>query len=162
MAFLNGTCIAFPLVEMARPGAEPETLPAAILLRGPSGSGKSDLGLRLIDDGARLVADDQVELSGPSSLTVSAPAAIAGLMEVRGIGPVALPSEPRARLVAVIDLVADDLVERLPEPAGTNIEGAEVPLWRLDPFGASAVAKIGVIVALATGRTRIEIGIGAS
>ena len=59
----------------------------AVLLRGPSGSGKSDLALRLIDAGARLVADDQSELSRRGDvLMVRAPATIAGLIEVRGLG----------------------------------------------------------------------------
>lgn len=156
MALHNGTCIAFPLVELTRPNAEPETLAAAVLLRGAPGAGKSDLGLRLIDDGARLVADDQVEIAGPSPLTATAPSAIAGLLEIRGIGPVALPTETQARLVAIVDLAPQSDIERLPEPATTRIEDADLPLWRIDPFCASAVAKIGVIVALATGRTHVE------
>ncbi|HJZ14329.1 MAG TPA: hypothetical protein VJ251_02575, partial [Stellaceae bacterium] len=59
----------------------------AVLLRGPSGAGKSDLALRLIDGGARLVADDQAELRRAGErVMVRAPAEIAGLIEVRGIG----------------------------------------------------------------------------
>ena len=56
MTLVHGTCIAFPLVEEAG-------VAAAVLLRGLSGIGKSDLALRLIDDGAQLVADDQVDLA---------------------------------------------------------------------------------------------------
>src|SRR5690348_6821760 len=59
----------------------------AVLLLGPSGAGKSDLALRLIETGAQLVADDQAELRRSGSLIlVSAPAAIFGLIEARGIG----------------------------------------------------------------------------
>src|SRR6185312_10220968 len=58
---------------------------AAVLLRGPSGSGKSDLALRLIDAGARLVADDQSELRRVGEVVVvRAPDALRGLIEVRG------------------------------------------------------------------------------
>ena len=58
-----------------------------VLLRGPPGSGKSDLALRLISDGARLVADDRAELTVDSGqITVSPPSEIAGLIEVRGLG----------------------------------------------------------------------------
>ena len=59
----------------------------AVLLCGPSGSGKSDLALRLIDGGAQLVADDQVVLRAEGGRIVArAPEALAGRMEVRGIG----------------------------------------------------------------------------
>ena len=58
----------------------------AVLLRGPSGSGKSDLALRLIDAGARLIADDQTELvRAGKAVIASAPARIAGLIEARGM-----------------------------------------------------------------------------
>jgi len=69
-----------------------------VLLRGPSGSGKSDLALRLIDDGARLIADDQTHLAKKGhALIATPPPAIAGMIEVRGIGVVKLP---RGRLLA--------------------------------------------------------------
>src|SRR5262249_10210087 len=63
----------------------------AVLLRGPSGAGKSDLALRLIDRGARLIADDQTHLARKGrALVATAPPAIAGMIEVRGIGIVKL------------------------------------------------------------------------
>src|SRR3546814_15303755 len=78
-----------------------------ILLRGPSGSGKSDLALRLIDGGALLVADDQVILTeADGELTASAPATIAGRMEVRGIGIVDMPHLPQVGLTPVVDVVS--------------------------------------------------------
>ncbi len=147
---IAGTCVAFPLLEV-------EGRPAAILLRGPSGAGKSDLALRLIDDGARLLADDQVVVRQTGDvLTVRAPAAIEGLLEVRGVGPVVLPAEAEGCLIAVIDLVENEAVERLPEPESVELENTELPLWRLDPFAASSVAKIGVMVAVATGTAEIK------
>src|SRR5689334_113133 len=70
-----------------------------ILLRGPSGSGKSDLALRLIDGGARLVSDDQTELRVfGEELRMTAPASIAGRLEVRGIGILHVPSAASAPL----------------------------------------------------------------
>ena len=148
----HGTCIAFPLV------AE-EGIAAAVLFRGPSGIGKSDLALRLIDDGAVLVADDQVELElTETGLMATAPDTIRGMLEVRGVGLVHLPVAERAALVAMIDLVAEgDEIERLPEPAEDEIAGTTLPVWKLQAFEASAMAKVGVIVAVAAGRASIEI-----
>lgn len=114
-----------------------------ILLRGPSGSGKSDFALRLIDEGGRLVADDQTELRlVGGELSMSAPATIAGQIEVRGIGILRLPALPAAPLRLVVDLVAPAQVERLPEPRRTELLGRQVPLLALAPFEASAPAKL--------------------
>src|SRR5437588_4116292 len=88
----------------------------AVLLRGPSGAGKSDLGLRLIDAGARLIADDQSELQRVGdTIAVRAPATIAGLIEVRGVGILRLDVEAEAPLALAVDLVAPEALERLPE-----------------------------------------------
>ena len=84
-----------------------------VLLRGPSGAGKSDVALRLIDGGALLVADDRVELRMVDGrLMASAPAALAGLLEVRGLGIVRLPCDGPAEVGLVVDLVAAAEVER--------------------------------------------------
>jgi len=114
-----------------------------ILLRGPSGSGKSDLALRLIDAGALLVADDQTELTrGDALLEMSAPAALAGLLEVRGLGIVRVPHVTCAPLRLVVDLAPDATIERMPEPRLCTIAGVSLPLVALDPFTASAPAKL--------------------
>jgi HPr kinase/phosphorylase len=114
-----------------------------ILLRGASGSGKSDLALRLIDQGARLVADDQTELRlAGEELQMSAPASIADQIEVRGIGIVRLPAVPIAVLRLVVDLVTGDTIERLPEPQFCQLLGHAVPLIAIAPFEASATAKL--------------------
>lgn len=119
-----------------------------ILLRGPSGSGKSDLALRLIDGGARLVADDQTELRRVKhALVMSAPATIAGRIEARGIGILSVPSIPAAPLRLVVDLIAPEQVERLPEPAFCTLLGVAVPLLRLAPFEASVPAKLRLALA---------------
>src|SRR5438105_13569254 len=84
----------------------------AVLLRGPSGAGKSDLGLRLIDAGARLIADDQSELQRVGdTIAVRAPATIAGLIEVRGVGILRLDVEAEAPLALAVDLVAPAALE---------------------------------------------------
>jgi serine kinase of HPr protein (carbohydrate metabolism regulator) len=119
----------------------------AVLIRGPSGSGKSDLALRLMDRGALLVADDQTELAAKDGrLIASAPAAIAGLVEARGVGVVRVPHRPWAPLALVVDLVRPDRVERLPEAVAASFLGQEVPLLHLAAFEASTPAKVRLAV----------------
>jgi len=116
-----------------------------VLLRGPSGSGKSDLALRLIDGGARLVADDRVELvrdPDAAGVLTAAPAALAGLIEVRGLGIVHLPAVARARLGLVVDLCTAAEMPRLPAPRRCDYLGLALPLLALAPFESSAVAKL--------------------
>ena len=114
-----------------------------VLVRGPSGSGKSDLALRLIDGGAALVADDRAVLTLEGGrVVVTAPAEIAGLLEVRGQGVRRLPRVERAVLGLVIDLVGPEDVERLAEDAHCEVLGLTLPLVRLAPFEASAAAKV--------------------
>lgn len=115
----------------------------AVLLRGPSGSGKSDLALRLIDAGARLVADDQSALSRcGDGLRVRAPATIAGLFEVRGLGIVRLDALAEAPVGLIADLTATGRIERLPPRRSETILGIAVPLIELAPFEVSAAAKL--------------------
>jgi len=114
-----------------------------ILLRGASGSGKSDLALRLIDEGALLVADDQTAIAEEQGrLVARAPATIAGRLEVRGLGIVNQPALAEAPLALLVDLVPAAAVERLPEDRRERLLGHELPVVALDPFAASAVAKI--------------------
>lgn len=133
---LHATCVALPHRRGWR----------AVLLRGPSGAGKSDLALRLIDAGARLVADDQTEIARRGrTLLATAPPSIAGLIEVRGLGIVPLPRDRRrasARIALLVDLVPPDRIERLPEPARETLLGVDLPVLALFPFEASAPAKL--------------------
>jgi serine kinase of HPr protein (carbohydrate metabolism regulator) len=116
---------------------------AAVLLRGAPGSGKSDLALRLLDRGALLVADDQTRLVRRGEAVVaSAPETIAGRIEVRGVGILAVPSVAEAPLRLVVDLVAADRGERLPEPRTVRLLGLEIPLLSVAPFEASAAVKL--------------------
>jgi HPr kinase/phosphorylase len=124
----------------------------AVLLRGPSGSGKSDLALRLIDAGARLVADDQSELwREGGAVLVRAPSSIAGLIEVRGIGILRLDPLPVARLALVADVVPSETVERLPDQTTEIFFGVAIPLVALAPFEASAAAKLRFALTAANG-----------
>jgi HPr kinase/phosphorylase len=115
----------------------------AVLLRGPPGCGKSDLALRLIDGGARLIADDQARLlRREGHILVRAPTTIAGLIEVRGIGILRVDPLDEVRLALVVDLVPAAQIERLPEPRFETILGLAIPLLALAPFEASAAAKL--------------------
>ncbi|HEX6442226.1 MAG TPA: serine/threonine protein kinase [Stellaceae bacterium] len=119
----------------------------AVLLRGPSGAGKSDLGLRLIDAGARLIADDQSEVSRREDLLiVRSPAAIAGMIEVRGIGIVRVEPLAEAPLVLIVDLAPPESIERLPNRAIERVLGVDVPRLAVAPFEASAAAKVALAV----------------
>lgn len=125
---------------------------AGVLLRGPSGAGKSDLALRLIDGGARLVSDDHTELTmRDGRLMARAPQTLAGMLEVRGLGIVRLDPLPEVPLALVTDLVPVESVDRMPEPATVRLQGLDLPLFRLDPFQASALAKLRLAVRVATG-----------
>lgn len=112
----------------------------AVLITGPSGAGKSDLALRLIDRGATLVSDDRTLLARDGDAVVaSAPATIAGRIEVRGLGIVARPHAP-APVALVVELAAE--VERLPTPRTRELLGVTTPAIRLDPLPASAAVKV--------------------
>lgn len=132
----------------------------AVLLRGPSGAGKSDLALRLIDAGADLVADDQCELRRVGGcVLVRAPATIAGLIEVRGIGILSLAALADLPLALVADLVPAGAVDRLPEARTEPILGIAVPVVAIAPFEASAPVKLraalGALPALAKRANRV-------
>ncbi|WP_323378493.1 HPr kinase/phosphorylase [Skermanella mucosa] len=115
-----------------------------VLLRGPSGSGKSDLALRLIDGGARLVADDQVELSldAAGRVMARAPKPLAGLLEVRGIGILPVDAVRAAPVGLVVDLGDDDRIERLPEVETCPLLDRPIRRVALAPFHASTPAKV--------------------
>ena len=111
-------------------------------LLGPSGSGKSDLALRLIDRGGILVSDDYTLVKRVDGrLVATAPATIAGQMEVRGIGIVDLPSVGEAPVALLVDLF--DRVERMPlDPLLRIVAGMQVPVIKIAPFEASAPIKV--------------------
>lgn len=120
-----------------------------VLLLGPSGSGKSDLLIRLLDRGFALVADDQVEVEDGLA---SAPAALAGLVEIRGLGIVRLAYEATARLALAVTLApgaAGRDSPRLPDLARGSALG--VPGITLDPWPASAPLRVSLALDCALG-----------
>jgi HPr kinase/phosphorylase len=123
-----------------------------ILLTGPSGSGKSDLLLRLLDRGFMLVADDQVEI-GADGLA-RAPDALAGLLEVAGLGLLRLPFIKEVRPVLVAELGAS--APRLPRPERDGV--LDLPRLRLDPRGASAAARLSLAFDCLLGRASMTVG----
>jgi HPr kinase/phosphorylase len=137
-----------------------------VLFLGPPGAGKSDLVLRLIGRGWMLVADDQVllEPAMPDALLATPPAALRGLLEVRGLGLVRdLPVTAPARLRLVIDLLpAGQSPPRLPEPARFEALGRTLPRLSLAGHEAAAPDKVILALEVACGRARLHTGaIGA-
>ncbi len=115
----------------------------AVLLTGQSGSGKSDLALRLIHMGGELVSDDQVGIYSENGyLYACPPQTLAGKLEVREVGIIEIPYRSTARIVMVVELVSAQEVERLPERHQKQLQGCELPLYRLHAFHASAPYKI--------------------
>lgn len=123
-----------------------------MLLIGPPGSGKSDLLLRLIDRGFALVADDRVEIENGIAC---APPALAGLLEVRGLGIVRLTCVARAALALAVSLGGP--VSRLPRPA--RHPTLNLPLIGVEAHHASA--PVIVELALNTVLARVEQVAGA-
>jgi HPr kinase/phosphorylase len=124
----------------------------AVLFRGPSGSGKSDLALRMIDRGAKLVSDDRCNLEvSEDRIMVTAPETISGLMEIRGVGVVNIGTEPFASLALIVDLVSPEEMDRMPEKKVCTEYGAEIPVIKMTPFEASTPAKVLIALSVALG-----------
>ncbi|MEM7445217.1 MAG: HPr kinase/phosphatase C-terminal domain-containing protein [Pseudomonadota bacterium] len=114
-----------------------------VLLRGPSGTGKSDLALRLIEGGADLVADDRVDIRRDGGrVMASAPSALAGLIEATGLGPLEVANRAEVAIGLIVDLVPRCELERMPEPAQESLLEIDLPCVTLDPFGAATPAKL--------------------
>jgi serine kinase of HPr protein (carbohydrate metabolism regulator) len=121
---------------------------SGVVLLGPSGSGKSDLALRLIDAGGRLVADDRlvVERRG-ERLIGRPPEAVAGLIEVRGVGIMRVDHCAATPLDLVVELGGAGPWPRVPEPMTHEVLGVALPYLRLDPRAPSTCAKIKLALA---------------
>lgn len=131
----------------------------AVLLRGAPGSGKSDLALRLVDSGFDLVADDRVDLAGGATgVTASPPQALAGLIEVRGLGILDLGAHVTATLGLLVDLAPAAAIERMPDPAADEILGVRLPVIQLDPSAPSAVARLRLALSVLEGRAASRCG----
>lgn len=120
---------------------------AGVVLLGPPGSGKSDLALRLIDGGARLVADDRLAVERCGGIVIGrAPECIAGLIEVRGLGIMRIEHCASSPLCLVVAL-STEAPPRLPEPMTFDLLGVRLPYFELDPRPPSACAKIRLALA---------------
>jgi serine kinase of HPr protein (carbohydrate metabolism regulator) len=114
----------------------------AVLITGPSGSGKSDLTLRLLDRGFTLVSDDQtiVRRDG-GKLIASAPPNIAGKLEIRGVGIVEMETVKDVPIALVVQLTSE--IERLPDERRERpVLGVNLPLVSVDALTASAASKV--------------------
>jgi HPr kinase/phosphorylase len=138
---LHGTAVAFGAI--------------GVLLRGPSGSGKSSLALRLIDEQgyglsrkalrAELIADDQVEISRVGDqLFMAAPYVLKNRIEIRGLGILPLRAKAGARLRLLVDLKPAGEIERLPleKQFFTAISGVSVRRIEIDGHEAAAAARV--------------------
>ena len=111
------------------------------LIEGASGAGKSDLALRALDAGFRLVADDRVVLwACDGRLYGRAPTALDGLIEVRGLDVMAESALPFCEVALVLQPGAP---ERIPDPHSTERLGVRLPFYTLTYQEASAPAKLG-------------------
>lgn len=114
----------------------------AVLIEGRSGEGKSDLALRLIDRGAVLVSDDYTVCARTDGVLLgSAPANIAGKIEVRGIGVIDMPHQDRVPVALLVTIL--EAPPRMPEgPKKRRIAGIDIPEVALAALEPSAPVKV--------------------
>ena len=114
----------------------------AVVIMGPSGSGKSDLALRLLDRGFTLVSDDRTLIKKDGTRVIaSAPPNITGKLEIRGIGIVDMDAVSDMPVALLVELTSD--IQRLPDDARERpILGVQLPIITIDAMTASALAKV--------------------
>ena len=114
----------------------------AVLISGPSGSGKSDLALRLLDRGFTLVSDDQTIVRRDGDrLLASAPPTIKGKLEIRGIGIVEMDIVTDVPVALFVELTSE--IMRLPDDRRERpVLGVNLPLVSVDAMTASAPSKV--------------------
>ena len=120
----------------------------AVMVTGLSGSGKSDLALRLLDRGFTLVSDDRTVVKREGTrLIAAAPVNIAGKLEIRGIGIVEVPHVENIPVALLVELTGD--IPRLPDDIRERpILGIELPLVSVDAMTASAPSKVALALDL--------------
>ena len=116
----------------------------AVVISGPSGSGKSDLALRLLDRGFSLVSDDQtIVRKDGGRLVASAPPTIAGKLEIRGIGIVEVERVDNMPVAMLVELTSD--IQRIPDDNRERpLLGVKLPLISIDAMAASAPSKVAI------------------
>ncbi len=129
MALYHASCVTF--------------MDKGVLILGSSGSGKSDLALRLIDAGGVLVSDDYVDITATNNHVIARPAPnIEGLIEVRGVGLVKCEFVQKTDIHLVLELTDRGDIDRLPQSHYFEHEAVRVPSFKFDAFEVSAIAKI--------------------
>ena len=141
-----------PTTQPTGPRLSAETLHAstvaidgrAVLISGPSGSGKSDLALRMLDRGFTLVSDDQTIIKKDGArLLASAPPTIAGKLEIRGLGIVEVERVNNIPIALIVELTSD--IQRLPDDSRERpILGVPLPIVTIDAMTASAPSKVAI------------------
>lgn len=125
-----------------------------VLITGPSGSGKSDLALRLMAQGAALIGDDYVKIAKDARgrIVMSAPDRIAGRIEVRNVGILEVPYQATAPVdlvLRLVDAAAWARLARLPDKSFITLEGVRLPCLDFYPFEVSGPEKLRAALKLA-------------